>query len=155
MAIFSLLCGAFGCRKAPDTAEHQISALTAVSVSCGQMDRSCGYSFTAHKEATGWAFDAECFTDHCEAETAFENRKLDSDDSEALLAMLEQNQSIAYAEHYRKPKKLFSVVKDDTSYCFCLTFSDGKQYLTYDRQSSLEEFFYRLAEKYDNPISKQ
>ena len=36
---------------------------------------------------------------------------------------------------------------DETTYGFCLTFSDGSQYVTLDYQKELEEYFYRLAEQ--------
>lgn len=148
MAGFSLICGLFGCQKAPKPAKHGLSEITAVSISCGHMERSYGYSFRAHKEENGWFLDAECFTHNYEEETVFENRELVGEDVETLFEILEQSESIAYAENYRKPKKLPAQVMDETAYGFCLTFSDGNQYVTCDRQSNLEEFFYRLAEKY-------
>lgn len=148
MAVLSLICGMFGCQKAPKPAKHTLSEITAVSISCGHMDRSYAYSFGAHKEENGWLLDAECFTHNHEAETAFKGNKLGDDDAEALLEILKQNGSIAYAENYKKPKKFRFNIADETSYGFCLTFSDGSRYSTSDRQSDLEKFFYLLAEKY-------
>lgn len=152
MAAISLICGLFGCQKAPQPAKHELSEITAVSISCGNMDRSHSYSFWAHKEDNGWLLDAECFTHTFETETKLENRELSGEDAEELLEILEQNESIAYAENYKEPKKFSAEVADETSYCFCLNFSDGNQYVTYDRQKDLETFFYRLAEKYDEAI---
>ena len=40
-------------------------------------------------------------------------------------------------------------VMDETTYSFCLTFSDGSQCVTYDAQEKLEDFSYRLAENAD------
>lgn len=148
MAAFSLICGLFGCGKAPSPAKRTLSEITAVSIFCGNMDRSHGYSFWAHKEESGWLLDAECFTHHCETETTFKNRELNGEDAETLLEILKRNESIAYVENYKQPKKFTFQVADEETYGFCLTFSDGSQYATSNRQSDLEEFFYRLAEKY-------
>lgn len=148
MAALSLICGLFGCKKASKRAEHELSEITSVSISCGHMDRRCGYSFQMLKKENGWLLNAECFTNNHETETAIENRELDDDDAKALLEILKRNESIAYAENYKKPKKRFVQVADETTYGFCLTFSDGSFYATYDRQSDLEQLFYRLAEKY-------
>lgn len=154
MALFSLTCGLFGCQRSPEPAKHELSEIMSVSISYGNMDRSYGYSFRAHREENGWFFNAECFTHNYEVETVFEDRELDCEDAEALLEIMEQNESIAHVENYKAPKKLFFQVADEETYCFCLNFSDGSQYVTYDRQNDLETFFYRLAEKYDEAISK-
>ena len=78
----------------------------------------------------------------------FENREVSSNDMDALFEILEQSNSIAYVENYKKPKKFpFFEVMDETTYGFCLTFSDGSQYVTLDYQKELEEYFYRLAEQ--------
>lgn len=148
MAVLFSVCGLFGCQKTPKPAKHELSEVTAVSISCGNMDRSYGYSFWAHKEENGWLLDAECFTQNFEEETVFENCELDSEDAKALLEILKENESIAYARNYKEPKKSVFQVADEETYGFCLTFSDGSQYVTHDRQNDLEEFFYRLAEKY-------
>ena len=112
------------------------------------MDRSYGYSFWIHLEQGKWLFNTECFTHDHEVEMVFENREVSSDDTDALFEILEQSGSIAYAENYKKPKDSPFEIMDETTYVFCLTFSDGSQYVTCDRQKELEEYFYRLAEKY-------
>lgn len=150
MALLSLTCGLFGCRKAPQAAKHTLSDITAVSISCGHMDRSCCYSFCARKEADVWLLDAECFTQSREAETAFKGRELSGEETDTLLALLEQGDSIAYAESYKKPRRFRARTADETKYGFCLSFSDGNQFTVPERQGALEEFFYRLAEKYGN-----
>lgn len=148
--LLSLIVGLLGCQKVPKTAKHELSEITTISISCGHMDRSYGYYFWAHKEENAWFFDAECFTHNFEAETVLENCELNDEDAEALFEILEQSESIVYVENYRKPKKLPIQVSDETTYSFCLTFSDGNQYVTYGRQNDLEEFFYRLAKKIVN-----
>lgn len=148
MGILAALAGLFGCSKAPKPAQHELSEIRAVSISCGHMDRSYGYFFWIHPEQDKWLFDAECFTHGHEDETMFENREVSGKDMDALFEILERCDSIAYAENYKKPKKLpIFEVMDETTYSFCLTFSDGTQYVTCDRQKELEEFFYRLAEQ--------
>lgn len=145
MVILSSVFGFFGCQK---SAKHELSEITSVSISCGHTDRRFGYSFWVHKEENGWFLNAECFTNDKETETVFENRELSGDDTETLIGILERNDSILYVENYREPKTFAFQVADGETYGFCLTFSDGSRYVTGDRQKDLEEFFYRIAEKY-------
>ena len=77
----------------------------------------------------------------------FENREVRSNDVDALFEILEQSNSIAYVENYKKPKKLPFEVLDETTYGFCLTFPDKSRCVTNDRKKELEEYFYRLAEQ--------
>lgn len=149
MAMLCFFCGLLGCQKAPKKAKHELSELTAVSISCGNMDRRYSYSFSAKRQENGWLLDAECFTRDRETETVLENRALDSEDASMLLDILEQNESIAYLENYKKTRAFRFWIADETTYGFCLTFSDGSRYTAPDRQSDLEELFYRLADKYD------
>lgn len=148
MSLFTVLAGLFGCNKAPGSARHTVSDICEVSVSCGHMNRCYGYCFRIRRENGVWLFDAECFTHDREAETVFEDRAVNGGDIEELLGILERNDSIAYAENYKKPIKLPFQVLDDTSYNFSLVFSDGSRYTAGTVQKETEEFFYRLAEKY-------
>lgn len=148
MAVFSLIGGLFGCQKAQAPAKHELSEVTSISISCGNMDRSCGYSFWVHMGDDGWLFDTECFTHDREVETVLKDRVIGDEDARALLEILERCNSVAHVENYKKPKGSLFFVADEETYGFCLSFSDGSRYVTYDRQSELEEFFYRLAEKY-------
>ncbi len=149
MGILAALAGLFGCSKSPKPAQYTISEISAVSIACAHMDYSYGYYFQIHREQEKWLFDARCFVDDHHKEVAFENRDVSNEDMETLFELLERNDSIAYAENYKKPKKLTLEVMDETTYSFCLTFSDGRQYMTCDWQKELEEFFYRLAENTD------
>lgn len=149
MGILATLAGLFGCSKSPKPAQHTISEISAVSIACGHMDRSYGYYFWIHREQDKWLFDTECFTNDHETETVFENREVSGEDIDALFKILERNDSITYAENYKKPKKPLFEIMDETTYSFCLTFSDGNRYTTNDRQKELEEFFYCLAENTD------
>ena len=146
MGILTVLSGLFGCTKAPKPAQHTISEISDVSISCGHMDRSYGYFFWVHREQDKWLFNAECFTHDHEVETVFENREVSGQNMDALFEILEHSDSITYAENYKKPKAPLFEALDDTTYTFCLTFSDGSRYTTCDRQKELEEFFYLLAE---------
>lgn len=141
-ALTGLLC--YG--RAPQPAQHDLGEIREVSVSCNHMDRSYSYYFRLHREEGKWLFDATCFTHDHEQETVFENLEIGEQEIKALFEILERNDSIAYAENYKKPKKSDFVIMDETTYVFCLTFSDGRQYSTYDCQEELEQFFYRLAE---------
>ena len=150
LGLAAILVGLFGCNKAPKPARHSISEISSVSISCGHMDRSYGYCFWLRREEDVWLFDAECFIHDHEDEAMFEGREVKSEDVDVMLKIIEQNDSITYAENYKPPKKLPFEVMDETTYSFCLTFSDGSRYLTSDSQAELENFFYRLAEKYGN-----
>ena len=150
MGLLAVLSGLFGCQKAPKPAQHTISEISAVSIACAHMDYSYGYYFQIHREQEKWLFDTRCFTHEYDRETVFENRDVSDEDMETLIEILEKNDSITYAENYQKPKNSPFEVLDETTYSFCLTFLDGSQYTTRDWQKELEEFFYRLAEKYGN-----
>ena len=148
VALLAALTGLFGCRKDPEKENHhELSEISAVSISCSHMDRRYGYFFWLHREDGKWLFDAECFTHDHEEETVFENREVSDHEVEALFEILESNDLVTYAENYKKPKKLPFKIMDETIYGFCLTFSDGSQYSTCDIQTELEKFFYRLAEE--------
>lgn len=148
VGILAALTGLFGCSRSLKP-QHTISEISAVSISCGHMDRSYGYFFLIHRENEKWLFDTVCFTHDHENETIFENREVSGKDMDTLFEILERSDSIAYAENYKKPKKLPFEVMDETTYSFCLTFSDGSRYVTCDWQKELEEFFYCLAENTD------
>lgn len=154
IGMVSLLCGLFGCRRAPKPPQHTLSELTGISLSCGHMDLSCSYTFFAHKAQDGWLLDADCFTHDYTAKTVLEGCMLTDEDATALLEILQQRDKIAYAENYKANNKHPFSVADETTYRFCLTFADEKQYATDDRQADLEEYFYRLAQKYAQAISK-
>lgn len=145
--LFAVLASLFGCGKSPKPAQHELSEIRAVSISCGHMDRCFGYSFRIHREQDKWLFDAACFTHDHEDETVFENREVSGKDMDALFEILDRNNLIAYAENYKKPRNFPFEILDETTYGFCLTFSDGSQYVTLDYQKELEEYFYRLAEQ--------
>lgn len=149
------LTALFGCVRAPKTAKHNVSDITDVSISCNHMDYSYGYYFRIYHEQEKWLFDAECFTYDHSCQTSFESREVSNDDMDMLFEILKQNDSITYAENYKQPKKSPFIILDETTYSFCLTFSDGEQYLTRDPKNELEEFFYRLAEKYDDTIPEK
>ena len=63
----------------------------------------------------------------------------------------EKNETVKFAETYKKPKKIFEVL-DETMYGLCLTFDDGSRYNADSIGSAMQElesFFYRLAEESD------
>ena len=105
--------GLFGCSQAPKPAQHQMSEISAVSISCGHMDRSYSDSSWLHREEDTWLFDAECFAHDFEEETVFEGREVSSEDMDALFEILERNDRIAYAENYKKPRDSIFEVMDD------------------------------------------
>lgn len=144
----SLFFGLSGCKKTAESAKHTLSDITALSISSGNADRRYGYSFWVHKEEQDWLLNVACFLPEQETEIILENYELSNQDIEAIFDILEQNESIAYVENYKQPKKSLFSVMDETTYGFCLTFSDGAQYLSYERQNDLEGFFYRLAKRY-------
>ncbi len=133
-----------------EKAHHDISDIITVSMYCGHMDRSYSYAFSLTKDKEKWLFEAECFIKDHQVETAFSDRPVSDEDIKELFEILESNETIAYAETYKKPKKLPFEVMDETIYGFCLIFSDGSRYDTDSAGSAINElevFFYRLAEK--------
>lgn len=147
MTLFSTIFGLFGCKNAPDTAEHNVSEITGVSISCGNPDLSGEYFFNIQKKDDLWLFDAQCYDRNGE-KIAINGLEISENDVDELLQILKRNDSITYVRNYKKPLKLPFNVKDDTSYAFSLTFSNGDRYVTYDSQKETEEYFFRLSEKY-------
>lgn len=154
MSIFSLSC-LWGCANASPTAAHTISEITSVSISCGEMDRSYSYSFWLHANDDTWLFDASCFTKQHEIETSLTDCVITEEETAAILAILEQNDSIAFVENYVAKHKSNNGIPDASSYGFALTFSDGAQYSADKQQKELETHFYSLAEKYANIVSDE
>ncbi len=144
MALLTTLTSLFGCNTSQK--KHGLSDITCVSVACGHMDRTMGYSFSAYKEDDAWYLDSQCFTRNYSTESVLKKCKLGEDEATELLGILEKNNSISYVKTYKKPKKLSA--SDGESYSFVLTFSDGEQYAADTRQDELEAFFYRLTESY-------
>lgn len=145
LAMFSAL---FGCGES-QPAQHELSELRSISMSCGHSNRCYSYSFFLRKEGEAWLLDAECFTKDREEETVFSSRAVDGGELETLFDILERSGTIAYAESYKKPKKSPFTVLDAPMYGFALTFTDGSVYdmdSAGDARHELEDFFYRLAE---------
>ncbi|MGN1480267.1 MAG: hypothetical protein ACI4XH_10885, partial [Acutalibacteraceae bacterium] len=145
VCLLSVLAGLFGCGK---TQHYNVSQISAVSISCCHMDRRYGYSFFLREENGQWLFDADCFTDDHENETVLENKAVGDDDISVLLDIIERNETVKFAETYKKPKQLFEAL-DESTYSLCLTFDDGSRYNADSIGSAmreLESFFYRLAE---------
>lgn len=154
MSISSFLFGSAGCDKAVNSVQHKSSDITSVSIAFSCMDRSISYHFLMHKEQDKWLFDTNCFTQNNKKETTLENCEVTNDEVEALLNIIERNDSIAYAAKYKKPLKPLFRVEDASSYNFSLKFSDGTQSTAYECQKDLEVFFYGLAEKYSKPTAQ-
>lgn len=142
-----LFTGVMGCGRASSSAAHEVSEIVSVSISCGNMDIRYGYAFFAERAKNGWLLDAECFTEGFEVETKLVDKELGVEDVEELLSIIESNGLIGRAENYRKAKR--SPAADAAAYGFAMRFSDDTQYVMYEEQRELTEFFYRAAEKYN------
>ena len=148
VCLLSALAGLFGCGKAQ---RHEVSQIVSVSISCCHMDYSYGYHFLLRKENGVWLFDAECFTDDFQTQTVFADKTVGDDKITELFDIIEKNETVKFAETYKKPKKIFKVL-DETMYGLCLTFDDGSRYNADSIGSAMQElesFFYRLAEESD------
>lgn len=147
MSLLSCSC-LWGCKPKPATTVHAISDITAVAISCGEMDQSQSYSFWLHREDDLWLLDASCFTQQKEVETALTDCQITSEEIHAVFEILERNDSIVLSENQAKKATQGSRKTDGSVYRFVLTFSDGTQSTSASRQVELETFFYALAEKY-------
>ena len=131
---------------------HNVSEVILVSMSCGCMDYSFHYSFTLYCEQGKWLFDADCYTHDKTDPTEFCGKTVSNEDVETLRGILEKHGTVGYVEKYKPPKKLklpFHVL-DETTYSFCLGFSDGNRIcseIAGEAQNELNDFFYRLAER--------
>lgn len=147
VALLSFISGIFGCRGTKDP-QHTTAEISGASISCGHMDRSFGYSFWVRADGDSLLLDADCYTHEREVETVLEAVEISESEFEELLKIVEDDGLIQYAENYKEPAKSPIIVMDETTYGFCLTFTDGKSFLTRDRQEKFESYFYTLAEKY-------
>ena len=153
LALMTVLAGLIGCTAKPRDAEpvHDISEVCMVSMVCGHMDYSCCYDFMLKRGAeeageaghdSGWYFEGGCFLRDEEVRTDFEPTPVSSDSAAKLLHIIEENNTIAYAENYKAPKKLEIVAWDDTTYGVCIEFSGGQRYIgskMVPKQHELEE----------------
>ena len=167
LALMTVLAGLIGCTAKPRDAEpvHDISEVCMVSMGCGHMDYSCCYNFMLKRSAeeaeeagqdSGWYFEGGCFLRDEEERTDFEPTPVSSDSAAKLLDIIEENNTIAYAENYKAPKKLKIFALDETTYSFCIKFSDGQQYIISEmvpKQHELEEYFYDLGKELKNGIN--
>ena len=167
MALMTVLAGLLGCTAKPRDAEpvHDISEVCMVSMGCGHMDYSCCYNFMLKRSAeeaeeaghdSGWYFEGGCFLRDEEVRTDFEPTPVSSDSVAKLLDIIEENNTIAYAENYKAPKKLEIFALDQTTYSFCIEFSDGQRYIIskmVPKQHELEEYFYDLGKELKNGIN--
>ena len=150
MALFSALCGLFGCSKAP---EYTIEDIRSVSVSCGHMDYSHSYSFYLRKAETGWLLDADYAVDTEQPRTEYEACSVAEDDAKELLAVVQEQDVIGRLWHWKKPKIKVQVA-DETTYYTSVLFADGEQVAAPTHISDeLVTGFYRLAEKYAPTVS--
>ena len=164
LGLMTVLAGLLGCTAKPRDAEpvHDVSEVCAVSIGCGHMDYSFCYNFMlkrSDEEAgqagadSGWYFEGGCFLRDEYERTDFEPTPVSSESAAKLLDIIEANNTIAYAENYKAPKKLKVFALDETTYSFCIEFSDGQQYIISEmipEQNELEEYFYDLGKELKN-----
>lgn len=147
-----LLPGVSGCRKEPEkTPQHELSEIITLSMICSHMDYSYSYAFMLTREGDEWLLDAECCTQDDQEKTVISGRAISSEDVEVMYDLLENHDMIAYVESYEEPEESPFEILDETTYSFCLSFSDGSSYVTNsfgDAREELEDFFYRLAEAF-------
>ena len=170
LILMVVLAGLFGCTSEPRDAEplHDVSEVCMVSMVCGHMDYSFCYNFMLKRSAeeggqseeagqagqdSGWYFEGGCFLRDEEERTDFEPTPVSSDSAAKLLHIIEANNTIAYAENYKAPKKLEIFALDETTYSFCIEFSDGQRYIIskmVPKQHELEEYFYDVGKELKN-----
>lgn len=143
--VLSILCGLFGCCKAP---EYTVADVRSVSVSCGHMDYSHSYAFFLRKTENGWLLDADFATGTTQPHTAYEAQPVTVDDAQTILGVIQELDGIGKLRRYKKPRMRVQV-SDETVYYSMLGFADGKSLGAAVRfGDDLEAAFYRLAEKY-------
>lgn len=167
LSLMVVLAGLFGCTAKPRDGEplHDISEVCMVYIGCGHMDYSCCYNFTLKRSTeeaieagadSGWYFEGGCFLRDEEERTDFEPTPVSSDSVAKLLDIIEENNTIAYAENYKAPRKPKIFALDETTYSFCIEFSDGQQYVICEmvpEQHEFEEYFYDLGKELKNGIN--
>ena len=150
-ALLSVLCGLFGCAKAP---AYTLEDIRSVSVTCGHMDYSHSYSFYLRKAETGWLLDADYAVDTEQPRTTFEACPVTEADAEALLNVVSEQDVIGKLQRCKKPW-LDVQVADETTYYTSLLFADGEQLgASAHISDGLVTGFYRLAEQYADTAPK-
>lgn len=139
-SLFGLFSGCSG-QKRP---AHSPQELTAVSIACGEMDRTHSYSFTARRDGERWLFDADCFVRDFAEEAAVRDVELAAEDVRSMLELFETGGYIASVEQHQTSPRAGAA--DGSVYSVCLTFSDGSRTMGAVRLEGLEQLFYRLAE---------
>lgn len=146
MGILTLLGGMFGCEgRSIYTADE----LTGISISCGQMDIRCCYSFALAKGSNdSWLFSSNCFINGLEREISIDECEISSEDVEEIISIVREKGLIERLQKQKKPLRL-GFVSDEESFSAHMSFSDGGA-IDGDISLSgeLEDCFYRLAEKY-------
>lgn len=138
------LAGLFGCKSKPEYTADDIETL---SISCGHMDLSQGYSFGISLKDGSWIFYADCFAADGETPIKLE-APLKKEDAEKLLAEVEKSNFIASLQGYKKPA-LKPRVADETVYSSLISFSDGNKLSAPILASrDVENSFYALAMEY-------
>lgn len=145
----SVLCGLFGCSKAP---EYMVKDIQSVSVSCGHMDYSHSYSFYLRKTEKGWLLDADYATDTEQFRMEYEACQIAEEDAKELLKIVQEQKVIEKMQKYKKPK-IRVWVSDETTYYTSIGFTDGETLGAATLiNRDLETCFYRLAGKYAGVI---
>ena len=167
LVLVTVLSGLLGCTAKPRDAEpvHDVSEVCMIYIGCGHMDYSCCYNFMLKRSTeeaveagqvgeagadSGWYFEGGCFLRDEEERTDFEPTPVSSESAAKLLNIIRANNTIPYAENYKAPKKLKIFALDETTYSFCIEFSDGQQYIISEmlpEQNELEKYFYDLGKE--------
>lgn len=128
-----------------ETLKHSLSELTSVFIDETGTAQDSGYSFWIRLEEGNWIFEGKRSVDG--VYVAVTDAEVSDEEREELFSALEENGAVLYGENYKQRKSFFRV-SDGDSHGFVLTFSNGDQCVTYERQKYLEQYFFRLAEKY-------
>ena len=165
VGLVTMLAGLFGCTEKPGREPiHDTSEVRLVSIGCGHMDYSCCYDFMLKRsdedgeiqvpdQGAEWLFEGGCFLRGEEERTEFEPTAVRNQSAETLLEIIKSNGIITYVENYKNPKKLNVHVLDETTYSFCIEFSDGQRYIVGNMvpgQWELEDYFYNLGKELKN-----
>ena len=151
MSLLTIISGLIGCGNTERKGKkHSISDIRVFSMSCCHMDRNYGYLFTVKQNDAKWLFNAECSVENFTEPVELKDIEIGTDDMDALFAVLEKYDTVAYAESYKKRHKPLFDVHDQTVYGFTILFSDESTCdaeLESEPRRELENIFYRLAEE--------
>lgn len=117
-----------------------------ISFSCSAMSYTDSYAYSLEKANNEWLFDANYSYDTENPRVEFENKKVSSQDTEAILDIVKEQDLISQAQKY-KPPKIKAFLLDGGGYYLYFRMNDGTEINAEIYNDDLAAALHTLAEK--------